>query len=173
MLFRSNENEHYNIREILCEGEAEQWVGGICYRYYVKNPEDLLRRVRDVLKSDSYNDRTKMSLLPMALFSCSITVPGKGKNLSYETLAKFCSVELPAERDGFASNADKLGSKALSDLLQKGLTPDAQVKIEEDYNKFFDTIRDEQNSWKELPPNKANGNQKSLGHLKGAKTTAR
>ena len=33
--------------------------------------------------------------------------------------------------------------------------------------------RDEQNSWKELPPNKANGNQKSLGHLKGAKTTAR
>lgn len=114
-----------------------------------------------------------MSLLPMALFSCSITVPGKGKNLSYETLAKFCSVELPAERDGFASNADKLGSKALSDLLQKGLTPDAQVKIEEDYNKFFDTIRDEQNSWKELPPNKANGNQKSLGHLKGAKTTAR
>ena len=34
-------------------------------------------------------------------------------------------------------------------------------------------IRDEQNSWKELPPNKANGNQKSLGHLKGAKTTAR
>ena len=35
------------------------------------------------------------------------------------------------------------------------------------------TRRDEQNSWKELPPNKANGNQKSLGHLKGAKTTAR
>lgn len=137
LYFQPNENEHYNIREILCEGEAEQWVGGICYRYYVKNPEDLLRRVRDVLKSDSYNDRTKMSLLPMALFSCSITVPGKGKNLSYETLAKFCSVELPAERDGFASNADKLGSKALSDLLQKGLTPDAQVKIEEDYNKFL------------------------------------
>ena len=33
--------------------------------------------------------------------------------------------------------------------------------------------RAEQNSWKELPPSKANGNQKSLGHLKGAKTTAR
>ena len=33
--------------------------------------------------------------------------------------------------------------------------------------------RDEQNSWKEQPTNKANGNQKSLGHLKGAKTTAR
>ena len=34
-------------------------------------------------------------------------------------------------------------------------------------------LRDEQNSWKELPPNKANGNQKSLGHLRGAKTIAR
>ena len=143
LYFQPNENEHYNVSEILCEGEAEQWVGGICCRYYIKKPEDLLRRVRDVLKSDSYNERTKMSLLPMALFSCSITVPGKDKNLSYETLAKFRSVELPAERDGFASNADKLGSKALSDLLQKGLTPDAQVKIEEDYNKFFDTIREE------------------------------
>ena len=33
--------------------------------------------------------------------------------------------------------------------------------------------RDEQNRQKELPTNKANGNQKSLGHLKGAKTIAR
>ena len=32
---------------------------------------------------------------------------------------------------------------------------------------------DEQNSWKEQPTNKANGNQKSLGHFKGAKTIAR
>lgn len=32
---------------------------------------------------------------------------------------------------------------------------------------------DEQNRQKELPTNKANGNQKSLGHLKGAKTIAR
>lgn len=40
---------------------------------------------------------------------------------------------------------------------------------------FLDDMKEraEQNSWKELPPNKANGNQKSLGHLKGAKTTAR
>ena len=43
---------------------------------------------------------------------------------------------------------------------------------------FFQVIRiirerDEQNRQKEQPTNKANGNQKSLGHLKGAKTTAR
>ena len=34
-------------------------------------------------------------------------------------------------------------------------------------------IRDEQNRQKELPTNKANGNQKSLGHFKGAKAIAR
>ena len=34
-------------------------------------------------------------------------------------------------------------------------------------------IRDEQNRQKEQPTNKANGNRKSLGHLRGAKTIAR
>ena len=38
---------------------------------------------------------------------------------------------------------------------------------------FISIERDEQNRQKEQPTNKANGNQKSLGHLKGAKTTAR
>ena len=38
---------------------------------------------------------------------------------------------------------------------------------------YNEAKRDEQNSWKEQPANKANGNRKSLGHLKGAKTTAR
>ena len=33
--------------------------------------------------------------------------------------------------------------------------------------------RDEQNRQKEQPANKANGNRKSLGRLKGAKTVAR
>ena len=141
LYFQPNENEHYNVSDILCENE--QWVGGIHYRFFISKPEELLGRVRHILSSDSYNERTRMSLLPMELFSFSITVPGKGNNVSYETLAKFRSVELPAERDSFASNSDKLGSKALSDLLQKGLTPDSQVKIEEKYTEFFEIIREE------------------------------
>ena len=143
LYFQPNEDEHYDVSEILCEDETGHWVGGICYRYYVSKPEELLKRVRHILSSDSYNQRTQMSLLPMELFAVSITVPEKEKRISYETLAKFRSVELPAERDSFASSADKLGSKALSDLLQKGLTPDSQVKIEEKYTEFFDTIRKE------------------------------
>lgn len=38
---------------------------------------------------------------------------------------------------------------------------------------LFFSKSDEQNSWKEQPRNKANVKQKSLGHLKGAKTIAR
>lgn len=143
LFFQPLENEHYNVSEILCEDEEEKWIGGLCYQYYVKKPAELLGRVKSVLESGSYNDNAKMSLLPMELFSYSLTVPGKDSKISYETLSKFRSVELPAERDSFASNSDKLGSKALSDLLQKGLTPDSQVKIEEKYTEFFDTIRQE------------------------------
>lgn len=143
LFFHPNEKEHYNVKEILCENEKGQWVGGICYRFYVNKPEELLGRVRNILMSEAYNDRIKMSLLPMELFSFSLTIPEKGSKISYESLAKFRSVELSAERDSFASNSDKLGSKALSDLLQKGLTPDSQVKIEKKYTEFFDTIREE------------------------------
>ena len=38
---------------------------------------------------------------------------------------------------------------------------------------YFEVKCDEQNRRKEQPTNKANGNQKSLGRLKGAKTVAR
>ncbi len=143
LYFQPLENEHYNVSEILCKDEEDKWIGGLCYQYFVKKPEELLGRVKSILASGSYNDNTKMSLLPMELFSYSLTIPGKDSKISYETLSKFREVELPAERDSFASNSDKLGSKALSDLLQKGLTPDSQVRIEEKYTEFFDTIRQE------------------------------
>lgn len=143
LYFKSNDDEHYDVNEILCDSNDEQWLGGIYYRYYVRNPEELFERVKSILASESYSDRTKMSLLPMELFTYSETIPGKRSKISYETLSMFRSVELPAERDNFASNADKLGSKALLDLLQKSLSPDSQTKIEKKYNEFFDVIREE------------------------------
>lgn len=39
--------------------------------------------------------------------------------------------------------------------------------------KTIHSISDEQNKQKEQPANTVNGNQKSFGHLKGAKTIAR
>lgn len=133
--------EHYDVKDILID--EEKWIGGILYQFCIKKPEELLNRVRSILKNESENDNIQMSLLPMELYDYSITVPEKGNKISYDILSKFRTVELPAERDSFASNADRLGSKALSDLLQKGLTSDSQVKIEKAYKEFFNTVKTE------------------------------
>ena len=141
--FLPSEKEHYNIKDILVD--TEKWIGGIQYKFYVKKPEELLLRVKTILSSEQYNDDIKFSLLPMELYDYSLTTPGKANKIPYDVLSNYRSVNLPAERDNFASNADRLGSKALSDLLQKGLTPASQVKIEKAYSEFFNTVKTEGN----------------------------
>ena len=133
--------EHYDVKDILVD--EDRWTGGIHYQFFIKKTEELLNRVRSILINEEEDDNIQMSLLPMELFDYSITVPGKGNKIPYDIISRFRTVDLPAERDNFASNADRLGSKALSDLLQKGLTSDSQVKIEKAYREFFDTVRTE------------------------------
>lgn len=141
LFLKPEDNEHYNVNDILInDGE---WVGGILYQFYVKNPKELLTRVQAILSSESDDDRIQMSLLPMELYDYSLTVPNKDNKISYDTLSKFRSINLPAERDTFAASADRLGSKALSELLQKGMTSESQVKIEKAYKNFFDTVKTE------------------------------
>lgn len=134
-------NEHYDVKDILVD--EDNWTGGVLYQFFIKKPEELFNRVRGILTIEVAGDNIQMSLLPMELYDYSVTVPGKGNKIPYDILSRFCAVELPAERDNFASNADKLGSKALSDLLQKGLTSDSQMRIEKAYREFFDTVRSE------------------------------
>lgn len=133
--------EHYDVKDILVDEDS--WTGGILYQFFIKKPEELLNRVRSILINEAEDDNVQMSLLPMELYDYSVTVPGKGNKIPYDILSRFRTVELPAERDNFASNADRLGSKALSDLLQKGLTSGSQVKIEKAYREFFNTVRTE------------------------------
>ena len=141
LFIKPEDNEHYNVNDILIN--EDEWVGGILYRFFLKNPRDLLARVRTILKSEHKDENIRMSLLPMELYDYSISVPCKGSKISYDTLSMFRTVYLPAERDSFASNADKLGSKALSDLLQKRMTSLSQAKVENAYREFFDTVRTE------------------------------
>lgn len=139
--FKPEKNEHYNIKDILID--EEKWIGGIQYSFFVKKPEELLERVKKILESETDEKNVQMSLLPMELFDYSITVPYRNSKVSYDLLSLFKSIELPAERDNFSSNANKLGSKALADLLQEGMTAASQVKIEKAYKEFFDTIKAE------------------------------
>ena len=143
LYFQPEDNEHYDVSSILCNDDGNSWLGGILYRFYVKKPDELFERVKEVLAIESEDTSIKMNLLPMEFYTFSLTVPGKDSKVPYETLSNFRSVFLPAERDNFASSADKLGSKALTDLLQKGLAPDSRVRIEKKYSEFFETVQDE------------------------------
>lgn len=143
IFLQPKETEHYNVNDILCCTEEKAWVGGITYRFYIKNPADLLARVKSVLTIEFDESKIEMSLLPVEFYSFSINVPGKESKIPYETLSKFRAVVLPAERDTFAANADKLGSKALSEILRMHMSADSQTKIEKKYQEFFDAVREE------------------------------
>lgn len=141
LYFQPDDNEHYEVKDILVS--ESPWMGGIQYSYCIKKPEELLARVQCILKNEDEEINNRMSLLPIDLFDYSITVPEKGSKISYDTLTSLRSVALPAERDNFASSADKLGSRALSGLLRKHLTPQSEDKIEKAYSSFFETVRSE------------------------------
>lgn len=141
LLFQPENYEHYSVKDILVD--EEKWIGGVLYKFFIKKPNELLERVRTIMIDDQYDESTQMSLLPIELFEYSITVPNKGNRIPYDILTNFRSVILQAERDDFVSNVDRLGSKALSDLLQKGLTPKSVAKIEKAYAEFFRTVKTE------------------------------
>ena len=137
-----SEIEHYDVAHIRYD-DGEEWVGGILYRFYPGKKEKILEQVKAILKAENANKNIQMSLLPVELYTYSITIPAKGSRIPYEILSRFKAVVIPAERDNFASSAERMGSRALSEILQKGLSPDAQVKIEKKYSDFFDTIKSE------------------------------
>lgn len=131
----------YDVKSLSCELDGKL-TSAIRYTYYVGKPEELLNRVKAILSSATDSNDIKMSLLPVELYTFSITVPGKDSKVPYETLSRFRYVTLPAERDSFSANADRLGSRALVDILQEKLSPSAQMKIEQEYTKFFSTIKE-------------------------------
>lgn len=67
------------------------------------------------------------------------------------------------------SKFDEMSTEELNEILRQ----DSQLPDGEDSDTDAILYRDEQNRRKEQPANTVNGNQKSFGHLKGAKTIAR
>lgn len=137
LYFSPEENEHYNVKDILVD--VAEWQGAIRYCFSVKKKDEFYERVRSILIRGSEN--VQMSLLPVELYEYTITTPGKDVKISYDTISCFRAVGLPAERDSFSSSADKIGSKALTSLMQKRMKSDAQVEIEKAYRGFFETVK--------------------------------
>ena len=134
--------EHYDLKDLLVEERDGGFIACIQYRYYVDKPEKLFERVRGLLTSTVDVHDIRMSLLPMELYTYSVIIPGKNTKVAYDILNRFRYVTLPVERDTFAANTDRLGSRALVDILQEKLASSAQGQIEQEYVRFFNTIKE-------------------------------
>lgn len=133
----------YDLKDLLVN-EDEKIIARIRYRWLVEDAAKLLNLTKELLADDSNVNDIKMSLLPANLFKHVIDVPDTpgGSRVSYKVLARFKHISLPAERDSFAANANRLGSHALIRLFQDGVDADGQKKIEQGYGGFLATIRD-------------------------------
>ncbi len=140
--FIPDNTEHYDTKDILVN-EDGSFLGAILYKFYIKNYEELFERVKSILKTTEENEDIQLNLLPIELYEYSITVPGKDSKVSYDTLSRFRVSGLPVNRDGFALDTERLGSKALSNLFQNELNVDSSVKIEKAYTEFFEIIKSE------------------------------
>lgn len=140
--FEGAATEGYDLKDLSSETRDGKIIYSVQYLYRVDKPQELLDRIKGLLTPEAKIKDIRMSLLPMELYSYSILIPGKSAKVSYDTLRRFRYVALPAERDNFAANTDRLGSRALTDILQYNLTPSAQVEIEREYVKFFNTVKE-------------------------------
>lgn len=136
------DTEHYDLKDLYAEERDGQLIASIQYCYCVDKKQQFFERIRELLSSDLPVEDIKMSLLPIEMFIYSITIPGKDCKVPYDMLRNFRFVALQAERDSFAANSDRLGSRALVDILKSKLTPSAQVNIEKEYSRFFDSVRE-------------------------------
>ncbi|MEI3315568.1 MAG: AAA family ATPase [Eggerthellaceae bacterium] len=140
---QGNPIDGYDLKNLLVN-EDEKIVARIRYRWLVGDAIKLLNLTKELLADGSNVDDIKMSLLPTNLFKHVIDVPHTpdGSHIPYEVLTRFRHISLPAERDSFAANTNRLGSRALVGLFQDGLDADGQKKIEQGYGGFLATIRD-------------------------------
>jgi hypothetical protein len=54
------------VKDILVD--EDNWTGGILYQFFIKNPEDLLKRARSILVNEVENDNIQMSLVQPGQF---------------------------------------------------------------------------------------------------------
>lgn len=150
------DNENYDVKDLLSRDDERDFVPRISYRWSVKDPSALLDRIKTLLTPAAEVSSMHMSLLPTELFRYEIIVPDGdcSRRVPYDVLSRFKYALLPAERDNFAASSNKLGSQALINLLRNKMDPIGQRDIERGYGDFLDIIRksaklDEVINWQE------------------------
>lgn len=137
--------ENYFLKDLSYSIENGDILYGLRYEYKpslkLNEMFDLIKHVLSQEKIDESSiNKVKMNLLPTEYYTYSVTVPDKG-SIAYDTLKLYKYTALEAERDEFSKSKERLGSKPLVKLLQMGLTNDDKLKVEKEYNHFFEELK--------------------------------
>ena len=136
--------ESYFVKDLSYTVENNQIICGLCYEYRPSKIQEVYKMVKNILSTERLDKNSingmKMNLLPTEYYSYSIFVPGKGP-VSYDVLKLYKYTTLEAERDEFSRTKKRLGSKSLVKLLHMGLTDSDKLKIEKEYNHFFEELK--------------------------------
>lgn len=138
--------EGYFVKDLSFSIENSQMQYGLRYEYKPSKINDIYNIVKKVLSDGAGTldmqsiNSAKMNLLPTEYYSYSVSVPAKGA-VAYDVLKLYKYVALEAERDEFSRTKERLGSKSLVKLLQTGLTDDDKLKVEKEYNRFFEELK--------------------------------
>ncbi|MPM02092.1 DNA replication and repair protein RecF [bioreactor metagenome] len=143
---KPEKTEGYFVKDLSFSVKDGQLQYGLRYEYKPSKVDDIYGIVKKVLSDGTETldmqsiKAVKMNLLPTEYYSYSVSVPGKG-SITYDVLKLYKYVALEAERDEFSRTKERLGSKSLVKLLQTGLTDDNKLKIEKEYNHFFEELK--------------------------------
>ena len=136
--------EKYFVKDLSFSIDNGGMEYGIYYKYGPSKIDEIYKMIQNLLSKETIDRNNlgsiKMNLLPTEYYSYSISVPGKG-SISYDILKMYKYMALEAERDDFSRRREQIGSKSLVKLLQKGLTGDDKLKVEKEYNHFFEEMK--------------------------------
>lgn len=135
-------DELYYVKDIAFKIIDNKIAYGLLYRFTVDMPAKLLQIVKEVLSDPKVVvSEVKRNLLPINMFTYSIIVPEKGTKVAYDVLRYFKYTMLPAERDSFSYDNNKIGYKSLVNLLESRYSNESLVHIEQQYQTFFDEVK--------------------------------
>lgn len=141
---KADVTENYFVKDLNYSVENGELVYGLRYEYKPSKAEEIFKLVKHVLVQETVDEnsikKVKMNLLPTEFYAYFITVPDKG-SVAYDTLKLYKYTALEAERDEFSRTKERLGSKSLVKVLQMGLSDDDKLKVEKEYNHFFEELK--------------------------------
>ena len=141
---KADVTENYFVKDLNYSVENGELVYGLRYEYKPSKAEEIFKLVKHVLVQETVDEnsikKVKMNLLPTEFYAYSITVPDTG-SVAYDTLKLYKYTALEAERDEFSRTKERLGSKSLVKVLQMGLSDDDKLKVEKEYNHFFEELK--------------------------------